>query len=158
ATFARKTLARSSGLLSVSRSPISPGPPPTRSCNAVADQLRVIGGRRLRQTMKAAGLDPDELKATNAQVAGVVASAGRPAAPAGPTGGRAASVRPGATKTLAAPRAGFARAPYAGPAHWGGPQRNNPAQPFLSHAAAGTEGTWEARYMRFIEKVIQQIE
>lgn len=108
--------------------------------------------------MKAAGLDLEELKATNASVAGVVASAGRAGAPVGPTGRLAASVRPGATKTMAVTRAGFARVPYAGPIHWGWPKRNITAQPFLSDAATGTEGTWQAIYMRFIEKVIQQIE
>lgn len=124
----------------------------------MADQLRVIGGRRLRATMKAAGVDLEELKSTNAQVAGVVASAGRSAAPVGPTGRLAGSVRPGATKTMAVARAGFARVPYAGPIHWGWPKRNIEAQPFLSDAATSTEPTWQDIYMTFIDRVINRIE
>lgn len=124
----------------------------------MADQLRVIGGRNLRRTLAKAGIDLAELKATNAKVAGIVATRGRGMAPVGPTGRLAGSVRPSGTKTQAVVRAGFARVPYAGPIHWGWPKRNIEAQPFLSEAATSTEATWQDVYMTFIEKVINQVE
>lgn len=108
--------------------------------------------------MKKAGVDLTELKATNAKVAGIVATRGRGEAPVGPTGRLAGSVRPGATKTMAVVRAGYARVPYAGPIHWGWPKRNIEAQPFLSEAATSTEGTWSDVYMSFMDRVINQIE
>lgn len=108
--------------------------------------------------MREAGLDLDDLKSTNAKVAGVVAGAGRTLAPVGSTGRLAGTVRPGATRTMAVARAGYARVPYAGPIHWGWPKRNIKAQPFLSDAATSTEPTWQDIYMTFVEKVIQQIE
>lgn len=108
--------------------------------------------------MAKAGVDLTELKATNAKVAGIVATRGRGEAPIGPTGRLAGSVRPGATKTMAVVRAGYARVPYAGPIHWGWPKRNIEAQPFLSEAATGTEGTWSDVYMTFMDRVINQIE
>lgn len=124
----------------------------------MADQLKVIGGRNLRRTLAKAGVDLTELKATNAKVAGIVATRGRGLAPVGPTGRLAGSVRPSGTKTQAVVRAGFARVPYAGPIHWGWPKRNIEAQPFLSEAATATEPTWQDVYMTFIDKVINQVE
>lgn len=124
----------------------------------MADQLRVIGGRNLRRTLAKAGIDLAELKATNAKVAGIVATRGRGMAPVGPTGRLAGSVRPSGTKTQAVVRAGFARIPYAGPIHWGWPKRNIEAQPFLSEAATATEATWQDVYMTFIDNVINQVE
>ncbi len=121
----------------------------------MADKIEVVGARRLRATMKRAGIDLDELKNAHREAAEVVVKATR--APA-VTGRLASSVRPGATKTAAIVRAGYASVPYAGPIHWGWPRRNIRAQPFLSDAATSSEGTWIQAYENEIEDIINRIE
>ena len=123
----------------------------------MADNIKVIGGRRLRRTLRDAGFDLQELKDTNRRVAGIVASEGKTTAPVA-SGRLAADVRPGATNTAAMVRAGRKAIPYAGPIHWGGPKRNIVAQPFLSDAAQRTEPTWQDVYMSYVNKIINTIE
>ena len=123
----------------------------------MATEVRVIGGRQLRRTLRQAGIDLRELKAINAQAAGVVAQAGRGSAPSR-SGRLAASIRPGATQKAGVVRAGRASLPYAGVIHWGWPKRNITAQPFLTDAAAATEGRWSDLYWRELQRVIDSVE
>lgn len=119
-----------------------------------APHLQVRGADRLRRTLKRAGVDLDELKAVNRDVAGIVTRAARPPQR---TGRLAATVRPGATRRAAIVRAGRATVPYAGVIHWGWPRRNITAQPFLSRAATATEPRWTAVYFRRVETIIDKI-
>ncbi|AEV51845.1 hypothetical protein RoPhRRH1_gp11 [Rhodococcus phage RRH1] len=42
--------------------------------------------------------------------------------------------------------------------HWGWPQRNIAAQPFLSEAAQATESTWSELYWDELQRLIESIE
>lgn len=120
--------------------------------------LSVDGGRQLRATMKAAGVSLDDLKDAHAAVAGLVHSVAQPQAPVGATGRLASSERPAGTKTAAIVRAGSARVPYAGPIHWGWPDRGIKAQPWIYEAAGYTQLAWLGRYLKAIETVIGTIQ
>lgn len=120
--------------------------------------LQVEGRRQLVATMKAAGVSLDDLKAAHLAVAQLVDRAAKPHAPVGATGRLAASERPAGTRTAAIVRAGSARVPYAGPIHWGWPNRHIVAQPWLYDAAANTQTAWLATYLRAIEAVVDTIE
>jgi hypothetical protein len=120
--------------------------------------LSVVGGRQLRATMKAAGVSLDDLKDAHAAVAGLVHSVAQPQAPVGATGRLASSERPAGTKTAAIVRAGSARVPYAGPIHWGWPNRGIRAQPWIYEAAGRSETAWLGRYLEAIDHVISTIQ
>jgi len=117
--------------------------------------VQVDGARRLRATMKRAGSDLQEFKDAHRAAADTVVAATR--APSR-SGKLAASVRPGATKTMAIVRAGYSSVPYAGAIHWGWPRHNIRANPFLSDAATGSEGTWIQAYEREVDDIIDKIE
>ncbi len=121
----------------------------------MTEKIEVRGARRLRATMKRAGIDLDELKTAHRDAADVVVKATR--AP-NVTGRLQSTVRPGATKTMAIVRAGYASVPYAGPIHWGWPRRGIRAQPFLSDAATSSESTWIQAYENEIEDIVNRIE
>jgi hypothetical protein len=123
-----------------------------------APVLVVDGARQLRATMKRAGLSLDDLKAAHLAVAQLVDRAAKPHAPVGETGRLVGSERAAGTQSAAIVRAGSARVPYAGPIHWGWPNRHIVAQPWLYEAAADTEAAWLAMYLRAIEAVVATIE
>lgn len=123
----------------------------------MAEQIKLVGGRRLRSAMRKAGMDLTELRDTNRKVAGIVASEAKTTAPVA-SGRLAADVRPSGSRTAATVRAGRKSVPYAGPIHWGWPKRNIVAQPWISEAAQRTEPTWQEVYMSYINQAINQIE
>lgn len=120
-----------------------------------AAQLRVDGARRLRTTMRRAGIDMAELREVHAAAARLVAAR---ADPPRRTGRLAATIRAGATQRQATVRAGYARVPYAPVIHWGWPARGIRAQPFLSEAAQASEPAWVELYARHVEQIINTIE
>lgn len=117
--------------------------------------LSVEGGRQLRAALKRAGIELRDLKAAHLQVAQLVASRAR--APVA-TGRLAASMRAAGTQSAAIVRAGGASVPYAGPIHWGWPDRHITAQPWIVEAAEATHDTWEGMYMHALEQIIDNIE
>lgn len=131
--------------------------------------VTVHGAKRLRASMRAAGLDLKELTKINREAATVVAGAAKARAPVGKpsrkrgrgrrkTGGALArSIRPGATSKAAVIRAGGARVPYANVQHWGWPKRNIQPKYFISDAAIETEPIWVTAYERHIRRVIRQV-
>jgi hypothetical protein len=119
--------------------------------------IRVEGARQLRSSMRRAGLDLDELKATHDRVAQLVAGRGRSSAPVR-TGKLAGTVRASGTKTAAVIRAGYARVPYANPIHWGWPRRGIPANPWLSEAAQASEPAWIGIYTAEVDRILDRIE
>jgi hypothetical protein len=119
--------------------------------------IRVDGARQLRRSMRRAGLDLEDLKATHARIAGMVATTGKSYAPRR-SGRLAASIRPSGTKTAAIVRAGYARVPYAHPIHWGWPRRGIRANPWLSRAAQSSEPAWLAIYTREVDRILGTIE
>jgi len=131
--------------------------------------VQVRGGRRLRSTMKKAGMDVKELTAINKEAATIVAGAGKVRAPIGKPGrkrGRGrpksggalkASIRPGATTRAGVVRAGGNRVPYANVQHWGWPKRNIKPKYFLFIAAKQTEPIWVKQYEKKMKRVIKQV-
>lgn len=118
--------------------------------------VEIEGARRLRSTMRRAGLDLEDLKAAHARAAQIASNAAAARAPVR-SGTLAGTVRSSGTKTAGIVRAGFARVPYAGPIHWGWPARGIPANTFITDAAQDTETVWLAIYEKAVESAIDQI-
>lgn len=123
--------------------------------------VKIEGMRQLRHSLRQAGDDLQDLKATNAQASSIVASRAKGWAP-NRSGRLAASVRSSGTKTAGIVRAGNNRktasgVPYAGPIHWGWKKRNIKANPFLSYSAQATEPTWIKLYTDYLDKTINKI-
>lgn len=131
--------------------------------------VNVVGGNRLRASMRKAGMDLKQLTAINKEAATIVATAAKATAPVGkpsrkrgrgrPKSGGAlkASIRAGATTKAGVIRAGGARVPYANVQHWGWPSRNIEPQFFISDAAVATEKVWVKNYERKMNAVIKQV-
>jgi hypothetical protein len=118
--------------------------------------VRVEGARELRRTLKRAGVHLEDLKDANAAAGNIVAGAGRTSAPRR-SGSLAGTIRASRAAASATVRAGGARVRYAGPIHWGWPNRNITAQPWLSEAAVKTEPQWTAAYEAGVAKVLDTI-
>ncbi|QNQ90881.1 hypothetical protein GP475_09690 [Corynebacterium poyangense] len=123
--------------------------------------LKLDGGRELRSTLRKAGYDLKDLKATHRQAAAVVVSRAKGWVPR-VSGNLAATIRPGATQRAAVVRAGNNRTsksgvPYAAPIHWGWKARNIKANPFLSYSAQATEPTWVRLYEQAVDKALDQV-
>lgn len=121
------------------------------------EQIRLLGGRKLRSSLKRAGLDVDDLKAAHAAAAKYVEEVAVTRAPV-VTGTLLATLRSSGSKTKATVRAGNAKVPYAGPIHWGWPDRNISPNTFITDAAQSSEGQWSQIYMDALDKIISQIE
>jgi len=117
--------------------------------------LQVEGGRQLRASLKRAGIKLDDLKAAHKAAAEVVQS--HAVAP-NRTGRLAASTRSAGTQSAAIVRAGGAAVPYAGPIHWGWPDRGIEAQPWIYDAAQASRDQWEGVYMDAVQHIINEIE
>lgn len=100
-------------------------------------RVRVEGLRKTLRALEAAGNSAADLKSVMHAIGDTVVQAASPATPVR-TGALAASLRAGRSKTSAVVRAGGARVPYAGVIHYGYPQRNITAQPFLTDALQAT--------------------
>lgn len=121
-------------------------------------EYRVEGARRLRSTLRQAGVRASQMRAVNKAAADIVVGAGRISAPRR-TGRLAASVRnAGSTPSTAIISAGRASVPYGGPIHWGWPARRIPAQPWLSLAAQATEPRWITEYHDHMDQLIRSVE
>ena len=122
--------------------------------------VKIDGARRLRSTLRRAGVDMKEMRATHLAAAGVIVGAAQARVPRR-SGNLAATVRAGATKAAAVARAGNNRrtgVPYANPIHWGWHRRNIAPNPFLSLAAQDSEPKWFAVYADGVDKIIATIE
>ncbi|ALF00678.1 minor tail protein [Arthrobacter phage Decurro] len=115
----------------------------------------VVGGAKLRSTLRKAGADMKELSAVNRDVANIVLPVARATAPT--TSGKLGStVRAGATQKSAIIRVGSAKAPYGPVVHYWHKGNYTP-NPWVSLAAQKTEPTWLARYHAGIERIINQV-
>lgn len=103
--------------------------------------VRVEGARELARSFRQAGGSARELAGAYRAIARQLAGPARAAAPVGPTGRLAASVRGTARSTAAVLAAGGARVVYAGPVHYGVPRaRTYPARKPNAKRATGTLG------------------
>lgn len=112
--------------------------------------------------MRKAGMDMTELKDANRQAAEIAAGAGKSIVPHR-EGWLAASIRAAGTLSAGIVRAGNNRksgsgVPYAGPIHWGWPDRKIEANPFLTDAAQSTETKWVPLYEEHVNKIISSME
>lgn len=120
--------------------------------------IRVEGARELRASLKRADSKlGDEITEAHKDVADLVATESKPAAPRGKTGALAGSGRGSGTKTQAVVRYGGARVRYAGPNHFGWPARNIAAKPWVTDTAQRTEPRWTERYESAVEHVLNTI-
>lgn len=120
--------------------------------------IRVEGARELRASLKRADSKlGDEITDAHKDVADLVATESKPAAPRGKTGKLGGSVRGAGTKTQAIIRAGVARVRYAGPQHFGWAARNIAAKPWITDTAQRTEPRWTERYESAVEHVLNTI-
>lgn len=115
----------------------------------------VVGGAKLRSTLRKAGADMKELAAVNRDVANIVLPVAKANAPtvSGRLGG---TLRAGATQKSAIIRVGTAAAPYGPVVHYWHKGNFKP-QPWVSLAAQQTEPVWLERYHAGIEKIIDQV-
>ena len=118
--------------------------------------VKVEGAARLRRTLRQAGIDLADLKASHAEAGQIAAAGGKARAPR-ITGTLASTIRSTGTNTGATIRAGFARVPYAGAIHWGWPGHNIEPNPFLTEGAQDTEPEWVAVYQAAIDEALNQI-
>lgn len=143
----------------------------------MATTTQIVGSARLRRALKKAGHDVNDLKRAHLAAANVVANAARVTAPVRkprerkgiprpnrkkrgrpPVPGKLkASVRAGATQRAAIIRAGNARAPYAGPIHWGWPKRNIKQNTWILDAARATENQWLIPYRAEVAKAMRKV-
>ncbi|CAB0923859.1 hypothetical protein FRC0431_01842 [Corynebacterium diphtheriae] len=127
--------------------------------------VRVEGARKLRSTLKKAGIDVrEDMKQAHKDAASIVSRRAAQIAPVGPGSRRhkpgqlKASVRPAGTQTAAIVRAGKKRVPYAGPIQWGWHKRKIKPTFFLTRAASDTEPAWLKGYEKKFNQILDSIE
>ncbi|CAB0972257.1 hypothetical protein FRC0474_02086 [Corynebacterium diphtheriae] len=127
-------------------------------------KIEVEGARRLRSTLRKAGIDVrDDLKKAHKSAAAIVARDAATKSPVGSgykghkPGQLKASIRPAGTQTAGIVRAGKKRVPYAGPIQWGWHKRNIKPTFFLTRAASDTEPQWIKEYQEKFEEILDSI-
>lgn len=131
--------------------------------------ITVDGARELRRTLKRAGVDVKELKATHKSSAQIVMTRAASLCPVAPITMTSAvpgllkdTLRAAGTQTAAIVRAGNNRrsakgVPYAGPIHWGWHRRNIKPNLFLTRAASETEPKWVESYWSHLHNILDEI-
>lgn len=118
--------------------------------------IKVEGQRELRKSLRQAGDDLEDLKAAHKAAAEIAAGGSRPLTPAR-SGTLQGTVRAGGTKTSAVLRAGKKAVPYAGPIHWGWPNRGIEPQSFLADGAKNTESQWVELFHQALDKALKKV-
>lgn len=118
--------------------------------------IRAVGLRQFRRDLKRMGGNMADLKSAAAAAGEIVAAEARRRAPKR-SGRLAASVRTAKAAGGVAVRVGGARAPYAGPIHWGWPARKIQSQPFVTDAAHATEPLWLAVYTEALNRAVDRV-
>jgi HK97 gp10 family phage protein len=119
--------------------------------------LEVQGAKELARTLKKAGADMQDLKASNRKAADVVVPAAKTNAPVGETGKLAASIRSGANQRMGIVRAGKKAVPYAAVQEFGWPKHHIRPHHFVVDAAHSTEPLWVQIYEDAVKKAINQV-
>jgi len=121
--------------------------------------ITLNGASNLSRTLRRAGVDIRELKPVNREAAEIVKDRAEVDAPK-LSGDLKKTLRIGATNKAGVIRAGNNRAngvPYAGAIHWGWPNRDIAAHPFIAQPARETEHKWRQLYERFSEQAIAKV-
>ncbi len=122
-----------------------------------AATVRVTGADELRRALRRAGDDMSDLKAIHREAADKVTGEAKARVPV-VSGELGASIRSGATKRSAYVAAGRKLVPYAGPIHFGWPERNIEAQPFLYDALDDRREQIIGLYERKVGAMVHRID
>lgn len=122
-----------------------------------APTYQVEGARELRRSLRQAGDDLGDLKDAHREAAEIAANASAALAPER-SGRLKHTIRAAGTKTAGILRAGKKSVPYAGPIHWGWPNRNIPADPFMATGAKNSEGEWVRVFEDHLEEITTKIQ
>jgi hypothetical protein len=125
--------------------------------------VEVQGSRKLRATLKAAGIGLEDFKDIHRKVGEYVEGEAARRAPRR-TGRLAGSGRAGSAKTQAVIRFGGARSPYANAVHWGTGPRVGQRGPhnirrtlFATSAAKDTEPRWIQYYLAEVDRLLDRV-
>lgn len=119
--------------------------------------IALVGGRKLRQTLKAAGVDVHKLTGANKEAATIAAGATKSTVPRR-SGDLARTIRAGATTRAGVVRVGNNKTvPYANPIEWGWPRRGITASHFAANAAKRSEPVWTDVYTRRVHDILDTI-
>lgn len=115
--------------------------------------IQTQGLRSTSRALSKAGDYAEDQKELMHEIGMIVVNEAQRIAPAR-SGKLRESIRAGKGKTKAVVRAGFKRVPYAPVIHYGWPDRNIPAQPYMYQALATTRSEVMARYDRGMEALL----
>ena len=128
----------------------------------VSVSVKLENAGEVRRALRSLDVDLSDMVEVNVKVADFVIARARSIGPKR-SGALVGSLRPSKSKNRVRILVGSARVPYAGPIHWGWPNRpkNAPplwggpiaANPFVSRAAQETEPAWQAIYAHEIQKL-----
>lgn len=115
--------------------------------------VQTQGLRAASRALSKAGDYAEDQKELMHEIGMVVANEAKRIAPVR-SGTLRDTIRAGKGKTKAVVRAGFKRVPYAPVVHYGWPDRNIPAQPYMYQALANTRTEVMSRYDRGMEALL----
>lgn len=124
---------------------------------AAPARVQVTGAKELRSAMKRMGADLKDLTRVNKAAAEVVADTARRRVPV-LTGRLRKTLRAGATQRTGTVSAGSRLVPYAGPIHFGWPERNIEPQPFIYDALDERKGAVVELYEKRVEELIRKLD
>lgn len=116
--------------------------------------VTVEGGRELRRRLRTIEGGLGKLKEEHRWIADYIRGRSAPDTPRR-TGRLASTVRSSGTNTASTVRAGTARVPYAGPIHYGWPDRHISPQTWVVDAALMTEPIWVGHYNNTIRDLVE---
>lgn len=123
-----------------------------------APTVKVEGGKELVSSLRAAGVKVADLKPVHEDIERtVMVPRSRAAAPRGPTGRLAASVRGSGTKEAAITRAGSSKVPYGRPIHWGWPAHHIRPQRFIWDTIEQERPEWTEKYRAYIRGILARV-
>lgn len=115
--------------------------------------VTIEGARRLRSTMKRAGVDLGQMSDAHQKVGQIVITAAAPRAPR-QTGRLAGSLRASRTRASAVVRS---RLVYAGVQEYGWPAHGIAEHAFVRGGAKTSEPVWVAAYASAVDKALSQV-
>lgn len=115
--------------------------------------VKVVGARRLRATMKAAGVDLTQMSEAHQKVGQIVISAAAPLTPR-QTGRLAGSLKASRTRASAIVRSNLV---YAGVQEYGWPAHGIEASAMVRTGASRSEPVWLTAYRAAIDRALKQV-
>lgn len=122
-----------------------------------APRVQVRGAKELRRAMREANADLKDWTAVHKRAAEPVKETAQDIVPIR-SGTLRGTIKVRATRTSARVQAGSGVVPYAGPIHFGWPDHNIKAQPFLWDAAAVSDKDVIEIYEQGVEEIVRMID